>query len=143
MPLSSRPALATPAAAPARLRRSAGFTLLEVLVALVVLAFAIVGLLGLHARNIKLIAGDQNLTRATLLAREMVSQVQFNVLRSGSLQDLGDSSGTLEGYPGYRYEIQVVSTGLDEVREVVVRIIYDERNPSACELVYFIRDPAV
>jgi hypothetical protein len=36
----------------------------------------------------------------------------------------------------------VLSTGLDEVREVVVRVVFDERNPSACELVYFVRDPA-
>jgi len=120
----------------------AGFTLLEVLVALTVLAFGIVGLLGLHARNLKMVARDQNFTRATLLARELVSQIQFQVLSSG-LESLGDSSGTFDGYPGYRWERQVVSTGLDEVREVVIRVIYDERNPSACELVYFVRDPAV
>src|SRR5262245_55558314 len=120
----------------------ADFTLLEVLVALTVLAFGIVGLLGLHARNLKMVARDQNFTRATLLARELVSQIQFQVLSSG-LESLGDSSGTFDGYPGYRWERQVVSTGLDEVREVVIRVIYDERNPSACELVYFVRDPAV
>ena len=122
--------------------RPAGFTLLEVLVALGVIAFAFVGLLGLHARNIQLIARDQNLTRATLLGRELISQIQFQVQTNG-LQDLGDSSGTFEGYPGYRWERQVLSTGLDEMREVVVRVIWDERNPSACELVYFVRDPAV
>ena len=123
-------------------RRAAGFTLLEVMVALAVLAFAIVGLLGLHARNIKAVARDQNLTRATLLGRELISQIQFQVLTNG-LQDLGDSSGSFDGYPGYRWERQVIPTGLDEVREVVVRVIYDERNPNACELIYFVRDPAV
>jgi general secretion pathway protein I len=122
--------------------RSRGFTLLEVMVALAVLAFAIVGLLGLHARNIKFIARDQSLTRATLLARELVSQIQFEVLTNG-LQSLGDSQGTFEGYPGYRWERQVVTTGLDEMREVVIRVIWDERSPSACELVYFVRDTAV
>jgi len=120
----------------------AGFTLLEVMVALAVIAFAIVGLLGLHARNIKIIARDQNLTRATLLARELVSQIQFQVTTTG-LDDLGDDQGTFEGYPGYRWERQVISTGLDEMRQVVVRVIWDEANPSACELVYFVRDPGV
>lgn len=123
-------------------RRTAGFTLLEVLVALAVIAFAFVGLLGLHGRNIKAIARDQSLTRATLLARELVSQIQFQVLTNG-LQDLGDSQGTFEGYPGYRWEREVVSTGLDEMREVVVRVIWDERSPHACQLVYFVRDPAI
>ena len=122
--------------------RRAGFTLLEVMVALAVIAFAFVGLLGLHARNIRLVARGQNLTRATLLGRELISQIQFQVLSSG-LQGLGDSSGTFEGYPGYRWERQVLPTGLDEMREVVVRVVWDERNPRACELVYFVRDPAV
>jgi type II secretion system protein I len=128
---------------PHRRRRSAmGFTLLEVLVALAVIAFAFVGLLGLHAHNIKRVASDQSLTRATLLARELVSQIQFQVETDG-LQNLGDSSGTFDGYPGYRWEREVLSTGLDEMREVVIRVIWDERNPHACELVYFLRDPAV
>ena len=126
----------------ARRGRGAGFTLLEVLVALVVIAFAFVGLLGLHVRNIQMIARDQNLTRATLLARELVSQIQFQVLTNG-LQGLGDSQGTFDGYPGYRWEREVITTGLDEMREVVVRVIWDERNPHACELVYYVRDPAV
>lgn len=122
--------------------RSPGFTLLEVLVALAVIAFAFVGLLGLHAHNIKLVARDQNLTRAMLLAREFVSEIQYRVSTNG-LQSLSDSQGTFEGFPGYRYELQVISTGLDEMREVLIRVIWDERTPRACEVVYFVRDPAV
>jgi type II secretion system protein I len=124
-----------------RLQTHTGFTLLEVMVALMVIAFAFVGLLGLHGRNIKTIARDQQLTRATLLARELVSQIQFQVA-SGGLQQLDDSHGTFEGYPGFRWERQVLTTGLDEVREILVRVIFDERSPNACELVYFVRDPA-
>lgn len=112
------------------------------MVALAIIAFAVVGLLGLHARNIQMVARDQNLTRATLLARELISQIQFQVMTNG-LQDLGDSQGTFEGYPGYRWERRVLPTGLDEMREVVVRVIFDESNPAACELVYFVRDPGV
>ncbi len=123
-------------------RRAAGFTLLEVLVALAVIAFAFVGLLGLQGHNIKAIARDQSLTRATLLARELVSQIQFDVLTKG-LQSLGDAQGTFEGYAGFRWEREVITTGLDEMREVVVRVIWDERSPNACQLVYFVRDPAL
>ena len=123
-------------------RPRAGFTLLEVMVALAIIAFAVVGLLGLHARNIKIVARDQSLTRATLLARELISQIQFQVTSTG-LRDLGDDQGTFDGYPGYRWERRVLSTGLDEMREVVIRVIWDESAPSACELVYFVRDPGV
>jgi general secretion pathway protein I len=123
-------------------RRHAGFTLIEVMVALAIIAYAIVGLLGLHARNIQMIGRDQSLTRATLLARELISQIQFQVSTNG-LQDLGDAQGAFEGYPGYRWERRVMPTGLDEMREVVIRVIWNEATPSACELVYFVRDPAV
>ena len=123
-------------------RTPRGFTLLEVLVALAVIAFAFVGLLGLHAGNIKAIARDQNLTRATLLARELVSQIQYQVLTDG-LEGLSDSHGTFDGYPGYRWEREVISTGMDEMREVLVRVIWDDRNPNACQLVFFVRDPAM
>ena len=131
-----------PAEARRRRAAAAGFTLLEVMVALAIIAFACVGLLSLHARNLRNVARDQNLTRATLLGRELISQIQYQVLTNG-LQDLGDSQGTFEGYPGYRWERQVISTGLDEMREVVVRVIWDERSPDACQLIYFVRDPAV
>lgn len=121
---------------------SRGFTLIEVLVALAIIAFAVVGLLGLQARNIKAIARDQNLTRATLLARELLSQIQYQVLLSG-LEGLDSKTGEFQGYPGFRWEQEVISTGLDEMREVVVRVIFDERAPRACEIVYFVRDPAI
>jgi prepilin-type N-terminal cleavage/methylation domain-containing protein len=48
--------------------RTAGFTLLEMLIATTVLGVALVTLLGLHARNIRLVAEAQDLVQATLLA---------------------------------------------------------------------------
>lgn len=125
-----------------RLATARGFTLLEVMVALAVIAFALVGLLGLQARNVKMIARGQNLTRATLLARELISQIQVEVDTKG-FQGLGDSQGVFEGYPGYRWEREVLTTGLDELREVIVRVIWDERTPNACQLIYFVRTPMV
>lgn len=120
----------------------AGFTLLEVLVALVVIASAFVTLLGWHARNIKTIANNQNLARATLFARERASFIQYQALTQG-LQSLGNESGPIDGYPSYQYDQQVLSTGLDDMREVVLRIIWDPRSPSACEVVFFVRDTAL
>jgi type II secretion system protein I len=141
--MSTTPAEAGRGHYPRRSRGAAtGFTLLEVMVALLVVAFAFVSLLTLHGRNIKAISRTQDLTRATLLARDIVSQIEVEV-ETGGFQQLGDSQGTFPDHPGFRWEREVHSTPLDELREVLVRVIWDERNPRGCELVFFVRDPGV
>lgn len=69
-------------------REPAGFTLLEVLVAVTILGVALVSLLGLHARNINLISRSQDLTVAGMLASGRVAR-----LRAGPLPDIGQTSG--------------------------------------------------
>ena len=51
-----------------------GFTLLEVLVAMAVLAVALVSLLGLYNRSLILTIRAQRLSTATLLAQEMLTR---------------------------------------------------------------------
>ena len=74
-----------------RAETSRGFTLLEVLVAVAVLGLALVSLLALHVRNIDLIARDQRVTEATLLARDLMTDVE-----AGPFPDLGMSAGDFE-----------------------------------------------
>lgn len=122
--------------------RRRGFTLLEVLIALSVIAIAFVTLLGWHARNIRQIAYNQNLTRAVMLARDQASLVQFQVLQGG-IDSLQSGGGAIDGYPAYRYDLMVLPTAMESLRQVVLRIIWDERNPAACEVTFFVRDPAI
>lgn len=117
---------------------AAGFTLLEILIAIGVIAFAFVGLLGLHARNIGMTIRDQNMTRATLLARHKVSEIEFQA-RTEGIEAISGGSGTFEGYPGFAFDVQVEPTELDMIRRVVVRVFWDERHPDACRVVYFVR----
>ena len=74
--------------------------------------------------------------------REKASEIQYRVLSQG-IQALSDESGAIDGFPGFSYEAQVVSTGLEDMREVVLRIIWDRRNPAACEVVFFVRGATV
>jgi len=108
-----------------------------VLVALAVLAFAFVGLLGLHGRDLKAVWRVQQFNRATLLARELVTQMQFEDFSS-----LGDASGTFETYPGFRWERQVLPTNLETVKQVRLRVVWDEARPHAVEVLYFFHAPA-
>lgn len=118
-----------------------GFTLLEVLIAVVIVGTAFVALLGLHAHGIKLVIRDQNLTRATLLARQKISQIEYTVATQG-LQGLGNSEGMDETYPEYRWQIEVAPTDLDELRMVLVRVTWDESAPGA-QIVYYVREQAM
>jgi prepilin-type N-terminal cleavage/methylation domain-containing protein len=120
----------------------AGFTLLEVMVAVTVIAFAFVGLLGLQARNLQSVAYSQQLTRATLLAQMIIAKIQVDVA-TGGFAKLNDGGGRRDDYPEFRYEIEVLSTPFDQLREVLVRVIWDERDPRGCELLFFVRDPSV
>src|SRR5499425_1696173 len=136
---SARPAerrSAVPVPRRARGTRASGFTLIEVLVALTIVAFAFVGLLGLHNRNLMLVARDQDLTRATLLARQFITEMEL----IEQFPDVGVSRAEFANAPGFYWERNVEETELPNVRRVQLRIIWDERNPNACELVYYIRD---
>jgi general secretion pathway protein I len=113
-----------------------GFTLIEVIVAMTIVAVAFVGLLGLHNRNIVMIARDQDFTRATLLARQFITEMEV----VEQWPETGTSRGEFPNAPGFVWERDVQDTELPTVRRVVVRVIWDERQPNACELLYFIRD---
>jgi general secretion pathway protein I len=112
-----------------------GFTLVEVIVALTVIAFAFVGLLGLHNRNIAMIANDQDFTRATLLARQFITEMEL-----AEFPEVGVRRGEFGNAPGFVWEADVQETELPSIRRVDLRVIWDERNPNACELIYYIRD---
>ncbi|GIW43004.1 MAG: hypothetical protein KatS3mg077_0286 [Candidatus Binatia bacterium] len=126
---------------PCRTSSASGFTLLEVLIALAVIAIAFVTLLGWHARNISTIIYDQNLSRAVLLARERASLVHYQALQQG-LDSVRNESGPIDGYPGFFYDQETFPTGLDGMRQVVLRVFWDPRNVNACEVTFFVRDAA-
>lgn len=107
-----------------RRRAQHGFTLLEVMVALAILATAFTALLGLHAQNLKTIARERGYTEALFLARERLAQIELQ-----GAPDIGTSSGDFESlypgeYPGYVWELSVIPTPmLQDIREVTVRVV--------------------
>lgn len=98
-----------------------GFTLLEVLVAAAVLAVAMVSLLGLHARNIRLIADTQTLTEAGLLAARLATTT-----KTGAFPPLGHSSGESGGDNGpgtsLSWTREVAETGLPGLHQVRINV---------------------
>ena len=117
-----------------------GFTLLEVLVAVAVLGLALVSLLGLHVRNIDLIARDERVTEATLLARALMTEVE-----TSPFPDLGAIDGDFEldypdRYPDLRWEREVLTTPVPNVHEVRVRVFRGEQESGDdVTLTYYVR----
>lgn len=57
-----------------------GFTLLEVLIAVTILGVAVVSLLGLQARNIRLISDTQDLSIAGAMASQLIAAARIDPL---------------------------------------------------------------
>jgi general secretion pathway protein I len=70
--------------------RTAGFTLLEVLVAVAIVAIALVTFMGLHLRSLDATIRAQDLTTAVLLA-------QGKMATMGEFPDTGEEQGKFEG----------------------------------------------
>ena len=99
--------------APARSRAQAGFTLLEVLVALVILGVAVVSLIELSSQSLRLIKSSGDYQQAVVLADRLATSVQpsdeavdqgqeagFRWERRISLVPVPDELGPKETVPG-------------------------------------------
>ena len=63
-----------------------GFSLLEVMIALAIVAIALVSLLGLSNRSILVQDRIQKVSRATLLAQQVMSELELNVNGASSTE---------------------------------------------------------
>jgi len=120
-------------------RRSGGFTLLEVMVALAVIATAFTALLGLHVRNLRLAAREQAYTQSLLLARSMITEMEL-----AGYPDVGTSQGDFESdfpgrYTGYRWYSEVQDFIAAGTREVRVRVVPNGDESAAAELAVVVR----
>ncbi len=114
-----------------------GFTLLEVLVAMAVLAVALVSLLGLYNRSLLLTIRAQRLSTATLLAEEMLTRTQIEGM--GAMRaTAGDFADLHPGrYPEFRWYRTVRPTALEGLWELRVGVAWGEREDETCELTLF------
>lgn len=110
-----------------------GFTLLEVLIALGILALALPILLGLRNWDLDLHARANELTTATILAQEKLIETELGVLlplgeTGGEFQStpLGSqaSADQTNRPPNYRWKRIVSPTPLPIVREVKIQVLW-------------------
>jgi general secretion pathway protein I len=105
-------------------RKSAeGFTLLEVMVALAIIAFAVVTYVHSQNLGIALLNESTSVTVATLLA-----QGRMVVLEGSDLPASLEREGTFDEpeYVAFRWKERVVSTPLPNIVEVHVEVFWDD-----------------
>jgi general secretion pathway protein I len=99
-----------------------GFTLLEVMIALAILALVGVAFLRAQATSVRLIEESNRISLATLLAREKMAE-----LESLGFPEAGKASGAGgEVFPSFRWEQVVSSTELPVLRQGLVRVLWKE-----------------
>lgn len=108
-----------------------GFTLLEVLLAIALLAIALPVLLGLRNFDLDLHARAGELTAATLLAQEKLIETELT-----GLYPIGETAGDFSNMPlgaqppakpadrgaGYRWKRTILPTPLQLIREVRIQV---------------------
>ena len=90
-------------------RRAAGFTLLEIMVAVAILATTLVILLEIVTNNIRATNHAKLTTAATFLARNKMSDIEDDILYNGFMSETENAKGTFkaDGYDQYRWETSI------------------------------------
>jgi len=83
------------------LRGSTGFTLLEVMIAMVILAVALLGLAGLQVVSVQGTSRASHITEATTFAQDRLEQ-----LITASFTTLADGASNVTGATGVTYSVQ-------------------------------------
>ncbi len=101
-----------------------GFTLLEVMLAVVIVGTVFVACLTLVNQSIHSQNRVENITTATMLARHIISELGEN---TANLEETGNYE---EPYSQYSWEVEYLPTPLDEVLQIRVSVRWgtSERN---------------
>ena len=91
---------------------AAGFSLLEVLVAVALLALTLSTIYGMQAQALSLAAEAQFKTNAAFLARTKLAEYESNLLPLGESGDFGDQ------FPGYSWKFSVKVPEMLENKEL-------------------------
>jgi type II secretion system protein I len=131
------------AAAPqGNLRWGGAFTLLEVMIAVAFIGIAMLALLSLHQNNLASVIRAQDLTRASMLAQQLMSSAEVE-----RFPDPGQSHGDFtRDFPGqfnnFRWEREVDALPqFPDMRRVRVTVLYGPQFRSKFDLFEYMHNP--
>ena len=106
-------------------QNNSGFTLLEVMIAIAIISIALIALQTLNNRTIATHGYLQRMTQATLLAQDIMSEVESSS-EDVPLQ-VADQGVFEEPFDQYRWQISFSETPLASVRMVTVDVVWGDR----------------
>ena len=116
-------------------RRATGFTLLEVMVAMAIMAIVLVSVYRMHAQTLAMNTANRFYTQAPLLAQGKLAQ-----LATGSSEIIAGDSGDLgEKFPGYSWSVSVEEVSSEALGEVANDLKQIDLTVSYNEYVYSVR----
>lgn len=120
-------------------RRSGGFTLLEVMVALAILALALTAIVGINGNAIRSHGYAKRVTVATMLARSKMADIESKYIEEGFTSEFDQvMEGTFEeeGWSDYRWKAEIIKPDIDAanatalVESVVEKLMGDMAPPN-------------
>ena len=120
----------------------AGFTLLEVLIAIAVLGIALLALLALEHQDLQSVIRGQDISRAAMLAQALMTQAELQ-----RFPPIGSSSGDFDRmyagqYPNFRWTRSVQpSPVFRDLRKVEIHVLYGPRFGRDFSIVEFMHNP--
>jgi len=102
---------------------SPGFTLLEVMLAVVIMAMVLVSLMGLQSRSVQDVMLAEHITTGTLLAKRVMTE---SLLAGVGLPQETDGEFPEEEFKAYTWKKAVSPTPVAKVMEVRVAVLWKE-----------------
>jgi len=95
-------------------RRVTGFTLIEVMVAMAIMAIVLVSVYRMHSQTLSMNAANRFYTQAPMLAQSKLAQLEIN----SSEIIAGDAGDFGEKFPGYNWNVSVEDVSVEALGEV-------------------------
>ncbi|HMU39583.1 MAG TPA: prepilin-type N-terminal cleavage/methylation domain-containing protein [Pseudomonadota bacterium] len=115
-------------------RTDAGFTLLEVMIAMAILSMALVSLYLATGRAIRVSRHARSMTQATFLCRQKMSEIQNEFVTEGFKDDAGQKEERGEfqdpGFQTFRYETVIEKIRLpatDQMQAAATKLLQDKQ----------------
>ena len=100
------------------LKKKTGFTLLEVMIAMAILAIALVAVFQMQSQSISMASESRFRTTASLLAQSKMADIEAET----SLGNQSQKGDFAPDYPEYAWTIQVTDTQIAKLKRIEVNV---------------------